>query len=602
MAKRERGGVTLSAEEKRPINKKTIRQLLTIFRFALPYRGVFIFGLVALALSTSTTLIFPYLAGQLLDVASNKPTKFFSSLNQVVLAMMGVLFLQSIFSFVRVYTFALVSEKGLADLRKAVYQKIVWLPTTFFDSRRVGELMSRITSDVGTLSDILSFTIAEMLRQVLTLVLGTAVIFYLTPKLAGFMLLTFPVLVVLALVFGKYIRRLSKQTQDKLADANVVVEESLQSISVVKAFTGENFEIGRYANALRETVSVAIRTARFRGLFISFIIFTIMGGIVAVGWYGATLVQSGADGMTTGMLISFVMYTVFIGASVAGLGDIYAQLQKAIGSSERLQEILEEKDEAEPTAGQPFRVHGEIEFENVSFAYPTRSDFQVLKGLDFKIERGEKIALIGQSGSGKSTIINLLMRFYNLKHGVIKVDGNNIKDAHLTNYRKNIGIVPQEVILFGGTIQENIAYGKPGASFDEIREAARKANALEFIESFPEKFETVVGERGVKLSGGQRQRIAIARAILKDPAILILDEATSSLDAHAEVLVQEALEKLMEGRTSIIIAHRLSTIKKVDRIFVIKEGTLAEVGSHAELTRINNGNGIYSNLLKLQLQ
>lgn len=592
--------MTLSAEEKRPINKKTIRQLVSVFRFALPYRGPFILGLVALALSSATILAFPYMAGQLLDVATGKPTRFFSSINEVALGLIGVLFLQGIFSFTRVYTFSLVSEKSLADLRKSVYQKIIWLPTTFFDSRRVGELMSRITSDVSTLSDMLSFTIAEMLRQILTLVFGTIMIFFLTPKLASFMLLTFPVLVILALVFGKYIRELSKKTQDKLADANVVVEESLQSISVVKSFTNELFEINRYTRALSEVVNVAIRTARFRGLFISFVIFALLGGIVAVGWYGASLVQD--QSISVGELFSFVMYTSFIGASIAGLGDIYAQVQKAIGSSERLQEILEETDEAETPSPHPLKVHGEIEFENVSFSYPTRQDFRVLKNLDFKIEPGEKIALIGQSGSGKSTIINLLMRFYAVKEGSIKVDGNDIDQFHLTAYRKNIGIVPQEVILFGGTIQENIAYGKPGATFDEIRDAARKANALEFIESFPEKFATVVGDRGVKLSGGQRQRVAIARAILKDPAILILDEATSSLDAHAEVLVQEALEKLMEGRTSIIIAHRLSTIKKVDRIFVIKEGTLAEVGSHAELTRINNGNGIYSNLLKLQLQ
>ena len=551
-------------------------------------------------MSSATILAFPYMAGQLLDVATGKSTRFFSSINEVALGLIAVLFLQGIFSFTRVYTFSLVSEKSLADLRKSIYQKIIWLPTTFFDSRRVGELMSRITSDVGMLSDMLSFTIAEMLRQILTLVFGTIMIFFLTPKLASFMLLTFPVLVILALFFGKYIRELSKKTQDKLADANVVVEESLQSISVVKSFTNELFEINRYTRALNEVVSVAIRTARFRGLFISFVIFALLGGIVAVGWYGASLVQD--NSISVGELFSFVMYTSFIGASIAGLGDIYAQVQKAIGSSERLQEILEENDEAETVSPHPLKLHGEIEFENVSFSYPSRPDFRVLKNLDFKIEPGEKIALIGQSGSGKSTIINLLMRFYGVKEGSIKVDGNDIDQFHLTAYRKNIGIVPQEVILFGGTIQENIAYGKSGATFDEIREAARKANALEFIESFPEKFETVVGERGVKLSGGQRQRIAIARAILKDPAILILDEATSSLDAHAEVLVQEALEKLMEGRTSIIIAHRLSTIKKVDRIFVIKEGTLAEVGSHAELTRINNGNGIYSNLLKLQLQ
>lgn len=583
--------------EKRAINKKSLRQLLGIFRFALPYRGWFIIGLASLSLSSVTLLAFPYLAGKLLDVASGKPVPYFTSIDEIALALLAILFIQGGFSFTRVYTFSVVSERSLADVRQALYQKIIWLPISFFDSRRVGELMSRITSDVGTLSEMFAFTLAELLRQFLTLIFGTVIIFYLAPKLTGFMLLTFPVLVIFALIFGKYIRTLSKKTQDKLAEANVVVEESLQSIAVVKAFTNENFEIRRYTNAIREVVDVAIRTARLRGLFISFIIFALFGGIVAVGWYGASLVQVGE--ITVGELFSFVIYTSFIGGSIAGLGDIYTQLQRAIGASERLLEILQEKDEAEKSTVTALNLEGEIEFENVSFSYPTRKDFVVLKGLDFKIGLGEKVALVGQSGSGKSSIINLLMRFYSVEDGTIKVDGNDIQNFNLTAYRKNIGIVPQEVILFGGTIKENIAYGKPDATVEEIRDAARKANAFEFIESFPDKFETVVGDRGVKLSGGQRQRVAIARAILKDPAILILDEATSSLDAHSEVLVQEALEKLMEGRTTIIIAHRLSTIKKVDRIFVIKGGKLAEVGSHAELTNMNNG--IYSNLLKLQL-
>jgi ABC-type multidrug transport system fused ATPase/permease subunit len=467
----------------------------------------------------------------------------------------------------------------------------------FFDNRRVGELMSRMTSDVSTLSDMFSFVLAELLRQIIMLIAGTVIISFLAPKLTGFMLLTFPVLVILALIFGKRIRKLSKKTQDKLAEANVVVEESLQSISVVKSFTNELFEFNRYTTVLNEVVRVAIKSGRFRGLLISFIIFALFGGIVAVGWYGALLVQSGD--LSTGELFSFVFYTGFIGGSIVGLSDIYAQVQRSIGASERLLEILHEEDEhAQDT--QPLHVRGEIEFDHVSFSYPSRKDFVVLKDLDFKILPGEKVALVGQSGSGKSTIINLLMRFYPSYEGSVRVDGRDVKDFQLTSYRTNIGIVPQEVILFGGTIEENIAYGKPGASQEEVREAARKANALDFIESFPEKFQTVVGERGVKLSGGQRQRIAIARAILKDPAILILDEATSSLDAESEHLVQGALEKLMEGRTTIIIAHRLSTIKKVDRIFVIKEGRLAETGSHAELTTMSNG--IYSNLLKLQLQ
>jgi ABC-type multidrug transport system fused ATPase/permease subunit len=505
------------------------------------------------------------------------------------------LFIQSIFSFTRAYSFSVTSERTLADLRQALYQKIIWQPMVFFDNRRVGELVSRITSDVGTLHDTFTFVLAELLRQSLTLLLGGALIFYLAPTLTGFMLLTFPVLVVLALVFGKFIRKLSKQTQDKLADANVVAEESLQSVHVVKSFTNEMFEILRYKKSLAEVVQVAVRTARYRGLFISFVIFALFGGIVAVGWYGATQVQSGA--LSVGMLFSFIIYTSFIGGSIAGLGDIYTQLQRSIGASERLLEILELQDEShEETA--PVKLRGEINFERVSFAYPSRPDVEVLNQLNFSIRPGEKIALVGKSGSGKSTIINLLMRFYPVTSGRISVDGMPLTNIGLTAYRRNLGIVPQEVMLFGGTIRDNIAYGKTGATEEDIRRAAEQANALEFIERFPEKFDTLVGERGVKLSGGQRQRIAIARAILKNPSILILDEATSSLDAHSEVLVQQALEKLMAGRTSIIIAHRLSTIKKVDRIFVINEGTLAEVGSHAELSQTD---GIYHNLLKLQL-
>jgi ATP-binding cassette, subfamily B, bacterial len=596
MAKRHGMSQPLSKDEKRSLNKASLRYLSGVFRFMLPYKGLFILGLISLALSSLTLLAFPRLSGELLDVAKGEG-EYFDSVNEVALILLAILFVQAIFSFIRVYTFSIVSERGMADVRKAVYQKIIWLPMTFFDNRRVGELMSRITSDVSTLQDTFSFTLAELLRQLLTLIFGIGIIFYLAPTLTGFMLLTFPVLVISALVFGKYIRKLSKKTQDKLAEANVVVEESLQSVFIVKAFTNELFEINRYTKALKEVVSVAIQSARYRGLFISFIIFALFGGIVAVGWYGASLVATNA--ITVGELFSFVLYTSFIGFSIAGLGDIYTQLQRSIGASERVLEILEQPDEFKP-GEEAVKLNGNIAFKNISFAYPTRKDFQVLNDLNFNIAAGEKVALIGQSGSGKSTIINLLMRFYPIERGSITIDDKSITEFNLSAYRHNLGIVPQEVILFGGTIAENIRYGKPSATDDEIREAARKANALDFIESFPEKFQTVVGERGVKLSGGQRQRIAIARAILKDPAILILDEATSSLDAHSEVLVQEALEKLMEGRTTIIIAHRLSTIKKVDRIFVIQQGRLAEMGSHAELTRLNNG--IYSNLLKLQLQ
>ena len=587
----------LEEGEKRPLNKSGIEKLLGIFRFVLPYKWTFTVGLIALGLSSGTLLSFPYFAGKLLDVAQGKTDFFLTTINQIGLALIAILVVQSVFSFMRVYTFTAVSERTLADLRQHIYSKIIWLPISFFDNRRVGELISRITSDVSTLQDTFTFTLAELLRQLLVLLIGVPVIFILFPHLTIFMLLTFPVLVLAALFFGKFIRKLSKKTQDQLANSNIIVEETLHSIAVVKSFTNELFEVMRYKKSLREVVNTAIHASKYRGVFISFTIVALFGGIVAVSWYGAYLVQS--KEVSVGELFSFILYTTFIGGSIAGLGDIYSQLQRSVGASERILEILDQQDERSAKSN-TLKLSGKIEFDGVRFSYPTRSDVTVLKGISFSVMPGEKIALVGPSGSGKSTIINLLMRFYAPSEGEIKLDGLNANSYPLSDYRSNIGVVPQEVILFGGTIRENIAYGKTTATEEEIIEAARKANAWEFIESFPEKLDTLVGDRGVKLSGGQRQRVAIARAILKDPTLLILDEATSSLDAKSEQLVQEALEKLMENRTTIVIAHRLSTIRKVDRIFVIKEGAIAESGPHAELVGLQNG--IYSNLLKLQVE
>ena len=587
-------GTALEEHEKRKLSKQNLEKIGTIFRFLMPYKWAFILGLVFLLLSSLTLLTFPFVAGKLIDAAQGTEW-IVTDINSIALILVGILAVQSIFSFFRVWLFALVSERSMRDIRLALYSRMVRLPMTFFDKRRTGELISRITADVSLLQDTFSVTLAEFFRQIITLIAGVAFLLFNTPKLTLFMLGTFPVLVLIAMIFGKFIRKLSKKTQDELAAANVIVEETLQSISTVKSFVGEAYESARYGKGLNSVVGVALRQAKYRGAFISFIIFALFGGIVAVMWYGASLVGSGD--MSVGELVSFVLYTTFIGGSIAGLGDIYGQVQKAIGSSERVLEILEE--EAEAAGGDvALNFQGKIDFKNIKFHYPTRPDVEVLKDLTFHVNPGEKVALAGHSGAGKSTIIQLLLRFYEIQEGNILVDDKNIKNWDLQALRNKVGIVPQEVLLFGGSIRENIAYAKPNATEEEIIEAAKKANAWQFINQFPEGMETLVGERGVKLSGGQRQRVAIARAILKDPSILILDEATSSLDAESESLVQEALDELMKGRTTIIIAHRLATIRKVDRIYVLKDGEIIEEGNHQDL--LKKDEGFYANLVRLQ--
>lgn len=583
------------------LNKRSLQSLLGIYKFIIPYKWQFVIGIVSLVLSSLTLLTFPMISGELIDVASGHASWIGDSINTIALALLGIFLIQSIFSFIRVYFFAQVNEKSMADIRLALYSKLMSLPMTFYDQRRTGELISRITSDVSLLQNTFSTTLAEFLRQIATLLIGVMVISFMAPKLTAFMLATFPILVILSVLFGKKIRRLSKITQDQLADTNIIVEETLQAIQAVKSFTSELFEIKKYNSALTAVVNTALKAAVFRGLFISFVIFVLFGGIVAVIWYGASLVEEGT--LTIGELISFILYTTLIGGSIAGLGDLYGQIQKAVGASERVLDILHQKSELDPTqyykGKQGVKILGNIKFDKVSFSYPTRNDIQVIKDINFQISSGEKIALVGHSGAGKSTLTQLLLRYYDVDTGQVLVDNQDIKTYDLLEYRKHIGIVPQEVILFGGTIRENIMYGKPGASLEEVRQAAEKANASEFIETFPEQYETKVGERGVKLSGGQRQRIAIARAILKNPEILILDEATSSLDAESEHLVQQALDRLMENRTTIIIAHRLATIKKVDRIYVLKGGKIVEEGTHEQLYTLQ---GSYSNLVRLQLE
>ncbi|MCE7067313.1 ABC transporter ATP-binding protein [Dyadobacter sp. CY326] len=582
----------------RKISWQGLKTTLDLLKYLRPYRVSFFIGLIFLALSTATSLAFPKLVGSIIEVIEGKSPY---TINQITLFLFLVLICQAVFSYFRVYLFTKVSELAMTNIRSDVFTKIITLPISFLEQRRVGELTSRITSDVSQLQGLLSFTLAEVFRQVATLIVGVSILFYTSWKLTLFMLATFPVLVIASVFFGRHQRRLSKKVQDQLAAANVVVEETLQSVNVVKAFTNEPLEVNRYQAILKKVVDLSLYAAAFRGGFVSFVIFALFGGIVGVIWYGAGLVQAGEFGLSD--LFTFILYTTFIGASISGMGDLYAQINRVIGASERIFEILEETPEldletARNVSASP--IEGNIVYQDVHFSYPSRPDLPVLKGISFQIRAGEKIALVGYSGAGKSTIIQLLMRFYDHQTGNILIDGKPLTAFGLTELRKNIAIVPQEVMLFGGTIYENISYGRPDASREDIYDAAKRAHALEFIETFPEKFETVVGERGIKLSGGQRQRIAIARAILKDPKILILDEATSSLDAESEKLVQIALDELMKNRTTIVIAHRLATIRKVDMIYVIREGRIAESGTHQQLTVMDNG--LYANLIKLQFE
>ena len=605
-------GNDLAADAPKPkLTKEAFQRGLRIFRYVLPYRAKFIVGMVLLTLSSATFMAFPWVAGKLVDAANGKvfalPGGLELTITRIALLLFCVILFQGFFSFGRIWFFTQVSEFTVRDIRQALYAKFVSLPIPFFEKNRVGAITSRITSDVGMIQDTFSLTLAELFRQVVTLVVSTVLIMVTSVKLSLFMLATFPVLVLAAFLFGKQIRKQSKITQEELAKTNVIVEETLQAINTVKAFTNELFEIGRYNGSLNKAVRSALKSNLYRGAFVSFVIIGLFGGIILVLWRGAMLVHtplSDPDHLEIGQLVSFIIYTTFVGASVGGLGEMYGKVQSTLGASERILEILDEG--SEPThlaraAGEaPLAVQGNIEYRNVAFRYPTRPDLPVLQDISFDIAAGEKIALVGPSGAGKSTIVSLLMQFYELSGGEILIDGRPIASYDLTELRRHVGIVPQETLLFGGSIRENIAYGKTNATDEEITAAARKANAWQFISSFPEGLDTVVGERGIKLSGGQRQRVAIARAILKNPAILLLDEATSALDSESEKLVQGAMDELMKNRTSIIIAHRLSTIRKVDKILVIDGGRIVEQGSHEELA--DNENGLYANLLKLQFE
>lgn len=581
---------------KSKITATSLNKAKIIFKYAGNNSWKFYVGLLFLLLTSVTALAFPKFMGMLVDCVNKKDAGL---ANQIALGLGLVLILQSVFSFFRLSLFVNFTENTLANVRLALYTNLIKLPMSFFSQKRVGELNSRISNDITQIQDTLTTTIAEFLRQFILIIGSFVMLASINIKLTVMMVSIVPLVGVAAVLFGRFIRKYSKKVQDQVAESQVVVEETMQGISIVKAFANEWYEITRYQGKIKEVVKIAIKGGQLRGYFASFIIICLFGTIVAVVWYGVQLSIGGE--ITVGELFTFILYSSYVGASSGGIAELYAQVQKAIGATERVFELLDETPEkinATSNSASIEKIKGNVTFKNVAFSYPSRKEIQVLKDVNFTANFGQKIAIVGPSGVGKSTIASLLLRFYDIDSGTILIDNKNIYDYDLENLRGNMSIVPQDVILFGGTIKENIAYGKPNAIDEEILLAAKQANALNFIESFPEKFETVVGERGIKLSGGQRQRIAIARALLKNPSILILDEATSSLDSESEKLVQEALEILMEGRTSIIIAHRLSTIRSADQILVIDNGVISEQGTHSELIALENG--IYKNLSNLQ--
>ena len=566
-----------------------LKQLSKIFAYVGPQKGLWALGFVFLLITMITSLLFPKLLGGLM---SSSP----DNLRDNMLQMMGLLLVQSIASFFRVVIFVTVTERALAAIREDLYSRLIHLPMTFFSSKRVGELNSRVASDTSQIGETLTTTLAEFLRGISMVIGGITILAFTSIKLTLFIVAVIPPLILVTIIFGRFIRKYSKKVQDEVAASNTIVEETFAGIQTVKAFANEAWERNRYAKRVSAIVGIAVRGGYYRGAFASFITFGLFGAIALVIWFGAGMVHEGQ--LAGEKLNEFILYALFIGGSIGGLASVYAQLQKAIGATETIFNLMEETPEMDINSENASSIDvSKVAFSKVNFSYPTRTDVQVLKSVSFDLNRGKTLALVGRSGSGKSTIASLLMRFYAIENGVVTVNKKPLSEIDLKAWRNALAFVPQDVLLFGGTIRENIAYGDTKAGEEQIIEAAKQANAWEFIQGFPEGLETTVGERGVQLSGGQRQRIAIARALLKDPQLLILDEATSALDSESEQLVQEALERLMKGRTSVVIAHRLSTIRNADQILVLNEGEVTERGSHDEL--IDQG-GIYAELVKLQ--
>ncbi len=581
---------------------KKLRFLLSYLK---PYLFTYSIGWIFLVLSTLAGLVFPYLMGGLLgadsggssvDTIGQVLSK--NSVNGIAFALFILFGIQSLFSFFRVVLFNNVTENALRDLRNDAFQRMIYMPMDFFNTHKVGELTSRIASDITQIQETMRTTIAEFFRQLVIVVGGITFLVFISWKLSLIMLATVPVMAIIAVIFGRYIRKLSKNAQDFTAESNSIIEEALSGIANVKAFTNEVFNLNRFRKNTQKMRDLNVKSGIWRGVFVSFIIFCLFGAIVFIIWQGMIMTQGAHPSLPKEGFYQFILFTILMGASIGSLPELYANIQKALGAVENLIEIMNTATERELVDGtKKPTLEGNIRLEDVHFQYPQRLDVPVLSGINFSIGRNQTLAVVGGSGAGKSTLASLLLRYYEPQSGAVFFDDTNTREIDLEYLRSHIAIVPQEVMLFADTIQENIRFGRPEASTQEIEDAAKAANALEFIQSFPEGMNTQVGDRGIQLSGGQKQRIAIARAILKNPAILILDEATSALDSESEKLVQDALDRLMTNRTAIVIAHRLSTIRKADKIIVLQEGKIMEEGNHETLIALN---GAYARFVELQ--
>ena len=582
---------------KAKLSVESFKNSLRLFRYMSPQnRGWFLLGTLFLAISAGASLMFPKLLGELMDGAfvynnqgiSKAPNT--DALEKVAVYFVYLFIIQAVFSFGRIAIYVRVTEDMTYGLRTDLFKSVIAQSMTFHSKHRVGELLSRFSADIAQIQDAFTTNLAMFLRQILVLIGGVVVLFVTSTKLAVLMLATLPPIIIIALVFGRFLRKKSKELQDTTAANNVIVEESLSGILSVKSFTNEQFESERYGESAWQLKKDSILRGYWRGTFSSFIIICMFGAIVWLIYQGLGLVQAGEMGV--GELFNFMMLTAFVGSSIGGMAEQFVQIQKTLGSTERVLELIDTPTEialdhanSKPTP----QWQAPIQLQNVTFSYPSRPEFPVFKNLNLTIKPGEVLALVGPSGSGKSTLASLLYQFYQPSSGSIHLNDVPVSEYDLATYRQGFALVPQEVLLFGGSIYDNIRYGKPDATEEEIMAAAKSANAADFIDAFPEKYQTTVGDRGMKLSGGQKQRIAIARAILRDPKILILDEATSALDSESEMAVQKALQNLMRNRTSIVIAHRLSTIRHAHTIALIKQGEIVEQGNHETLMQLPEG-------------